>query len=389
MKKYLLIISILISSALYSQTGITTSATIISDGTTRNYSIYVPAMYNGSVPVPLVFNIHGYAGSDTQQEQYADFRQIADTANFIMVLPLALGVIPSWDVFGTIASGAADKNFLMSLLDTIKAHYNINSARVYSTGYSEGGFMSQDLACLYSQHFAAVASVCGGMVQAHYAACNPQHPTPFMEIHGTLDNIISYYGTGGVQTCLPTDTVVKYWVNFDACNTPGTLYNLPDINITDGSTVEHYVYTSSNINGTVELYKVINGGHQWPSEVITGGLTGTGFRNMDFSASKEIWRFFSQHVLITGIENYEAKNNSFFIYPNPSNGVFTIQMDNGNLSSDNYQLSIYNALGEIILKEKLLNNSKNIDLRDVPEGIYFYQATYKSEIIKSGKLIIQ
>ncbi len=387
MKKYLFILTTITCSYSfsYSQTGVSTSTSIISGGISRFYTLYVPAMYDGTTPVPLVFNIHGYSGSDTQQEQYGDFRQIADTANFIIVHPKALGIIPSWDVFGSVASGAADKLFLMSLLDSIKAHYNINSARVYSTGYSEGGFMSQDLACLYSTYFAAVASVCGGMVQSHYTACDPQHPTPFMEIHGTLDGIISYTGTGGVQTCLPTDTIVKYWVNFDACNTPATLTNLPNINLTDNCTVEHYVYTSGNVDGTVELYKVIGGGHHWPSEVITGGLTGTGFRNMDFSASKEIWRFFNQHVLSTGIEQKESQKNSFLIYPNPSNGIFTFELKN----NQNADITVFNVLGEIIFRKKNLTNSTIINLGQVHSGVYFYRAETMKGIIQSGKVIVR
>jgi polyhydroxybutyrate depolymerase len=387
MKIYLSTAFILFTLIALAQTptGISTSSTIISGGVSRAYTIYVPAMYSANTAVPLVFNIHGFSGNDVQQEQYGDFRMIADTANFIVVQPKALGTIPSWEVFGDSTSGAADKTFLMNLLDSIESAYNIDPTRVYSTGYSEGGFMSQDLACQFSTHFAAIASVCGGMVQSHYNMCNPKHPTPFMEIHGTTDPIITYIGIGGAQTCLPTDSVVKYWVNFNNCNSPATLTNLPDINITDLCTVEHYVYTSGNLDGTVELYKVINGGHQWPSELLTGGLIGVGNRNMDFNASAEIWRFFSQHRLVTGIENYEIKNNDFVIYPNPSNGKFKINVN----SNQNISIMIYNALGAMVLKESISSSRTDVNLENQPSGIYFYQATEKNNVIKSGKLIIE
>ena len=387
MKIHLLLTALLFALVVRAQTptGISTTSTIISGGISRTYTIYVPAVYSGTIAVPLVFNIHGFSGNDTQQEQYGDFRAIADTANFIVVHPKALGTVPSWEVFGDSTSGAADKIFLMNLLDSLEATYNIDPTRVYSTGYSEGGFMSQDLACQFSTHFAAVASVCGGMVQSHFNSCNPKHPTPFMEIHGTTDPIITYIGIGGAQTCLPTDTVIKYWVNFNNCNTPATLTNLPDINILDLCTVEHYVYTSANPEGTVELYKIINGGHQWPSEVLTGGLIGVGNRNMDFNASTEIWRFFSQHRLVTGVENYEIKNDDFVIYPNPSNGKFKIERKNNKTIS----IMIYNALGALILKENISSFSSDVNLENRPSGIYFYQAIEKNNVIKSGKLIVQ
>ena len=387
MKITLLGIALLLTLAIHAQTptGISTSTSIISGGVSRIYTIYIPAMYNGSIAVPLVFNIHGFSGSDIQQEQFGDFRMIADTANFIVVHPKALGTVTSWGVFGDSASGAADKTFLMNLLDSIEAQYNIDPSRVYSTGYSQGGFMSQDLACQFSNYFAAIASVSGGMVQSHYNVCNPQHPTPFMEIHGTADPVITYSGIGGGQPCVPTDSTVNYWVNFNGCFTPAVQTNLPDINTLDLCTVEHYVYTSNNLDGTVELYKVINGGHNWPSDVITGGLLGAGNRNMDFNASKEIWRFFNQHRLSTGLGNVEPQKSSFKVYPNPSRGSFTVTSQN----SQNLSITIYNVVGKVISKEMISNLSTLINLEDEPAGIYFYQILKRSGSIECGKLIIE
>ena len=60
---------------------------IMHDGLQRDYKIYVPAIYQPGTPVPVVFNFHGYTSDNFQQSLYADFRSIADTANFIIVLP--------------------------------------------------------------------------------------------------------------------------------------------------------------------------------------------------------------------------------------------------------------------------------------------------------------
>ena len=56
-------------------------------GTARNYSLYVPASYSSNQSVPLLLNLHGYTSNGSQQAIYGDFRQIADTANFIVVHP--------------------------------------------------------------------------------------------------------------------------------------------------------------------------------------------------------------------------------------------------------------------------------------------------------------
>ncbi|MBK6993805.1 MAG: hypothetical protein IPH31_02355 [Lewinellaceae bacterium] len=65
----------------------TISGTIQSGGLTREYMLYIPAAYTGNTAVPLVFNLHGYTSNNEAQAFYGDFRPIADTANFLIVLP--------------------------------------------------------------------------------------------------------------------------------------------------------------------------------------------------------------------------------------------------------------------------------------------------------------
>ena len=63
--------------------------TLIWDGNTREYSIYIPAGYDGSVGFPLLFNFHGGGDNVTSYMKSVDMRPIADTANFILVFPQA------------------------------------------------------------------------------------------------------------------------------------------------------------------------------------------------------------------------------------------------------------------------------------------------------------
>lgn len=67
----------------------------------------------------------------------------------------------------------------------------------------------------------------------------------------------------------------------------------------------------------------------------------------------------------------EIKTNaSISVYPNPGTGKFKIQIDNGQLSMDNYQLSIYNILGEKIYQSEIQNQKSEIDISQQPNGIY-------------------
>jgi hypothetical protein len=74
----------------------------------------------------------------------------------------------------------------------------------------------------------------------------------------------------------------------------------PDIDPTDGSTVNSDKYTEVGSCTQVWLYTVDGGGHDWP------GAWG----NMDISASREAWLFFEQLcVTPVGIEEYNPSND--------------------------------------------------------------------------------
>lgn len=378
MKKYLLLIFCFVCATVKSQT--TINGTITSGGIIRTYILYVPAMYNAANPTPLVFNFHGYGSNSQQQMYYGDFRGIADTANFIIVHPqgLSSGGNTGWNNFGTVASASIDLNFVSDLIDTLSAQYNINSTRIYSTGMSNGGFMSYDLACFLSSRFAAIASVTGSMMPSHVSACNPSHPLPVMQIHGTTDPTVSYNGASIGSTHI--DSLVKFWVNFNNCNSTPVFTPVPNISTTDNCTAEHYVYNGGNAGSTVEFFKIINGGHSWPGSVYPVSSN----TNKDFNASKEIWRFFCRYNSATGINKME-KINDVLVYPNPSNGMFNVEVED----FINTSIVIFNSLGEKITEEKLNSNSTSINISSCSKGIYFYQLKNANGIVKSGRVVVE
>jgi len=94
---------------------------------------------------------------------------------------------------------------------------------------------------------------------------------------------------------------------------------------------------------------------------------------------------------IVGIANNVA-NSGISIFPNPSSGAFTIEMDNGQLSIDNYQLSIYDLLGELVFSSEPLpiaigTTNYELDLRSKAKGIYFITVTTDDKTV-TQKLII-
>jgi uncharacterized repeat protein (TIGR03803 family) len=84
----------------------------------------------------------------------------------------------------------------------------------------------------------------------------------------------------------------------------------------------------------------------------------------------------------TGISQLD-NNNDFLVFPNPSSGKFTVQMNNGNTSTVNHQpltIEVYNVMGEKVFettnsdKQSVISHQPlNIDISFQPRGIYFLQ----------------
>ncbi len=93
-------------------------------------------------------------------------------------------------------------------------------------------------------------------------------------------------------------------------------------------------------------------------------------------------------VNITFVQNLSVENNinSFKIYPNPSNGTFTIQ--NLQASARPCSVSIANITGKTIKQFSINSEHFTIDISNQPKGIYFI--TIKIETgIYTEKIIIQ
>jgi polyhydroxybutyrate depolymerase len=351
---------------LHFQTGIaqqTVYDTITHNSVQRSYILYIPASYTPGTNVPLVFNFHGYTSDATSQMWYGDFRGIADTANFIIAHPMGTldgSGITHFNV-GWGGSSADDVGFTGAMIDSISASYSIDSDRVYSTGMSNGGFMSLTLACDLSSRFAAVASVTGSLAPFIMANCGASHPTPVLQIHGTTDGTVPYAGGAGWSESI--DNLMAYWVNYNNCSATSILTNIPDSAPTDGSTVEHFLWEGGDNCVDVEHYKITGGGHTWAGSAF--GSTGT---NYDIDASEKVWQFFSRYDINGKIDCTVSVNEidnelSLNVFPNPSNSL--LQVDS---KFQNEAYEIWTLEGKKVAIGKL--TSSQLDIALLTQGTY-------------------
>lgn len=328
----------------------------------RTFQFYVPATYVPGQPVPLIIDLHGTGSSGANQAQRTDYMSIADTANFIIAYPDGtrepITQLRFWNYGPPLSSNVDDVGFLEALIDTVSAYYSINQNRIYCSGMSNGSFMAYYMAC-QSTRFAAIGGVTGSMSTAMYSSCNPSYPIPRIHVHGTDDNINPYNGNSSMQGI---EDVTRFWVDQNSCDTTPTVFQVPNVDPADSCTAERFLY-SNGVNGqTVELFRVNNGGHTWPGHYV---FTFNGNTCMDFDATAELWRFFSQYEIAPSgtIENRSGIHLS--VLPNPSDGLFQLRAENRVITT----VIILDMQGRVV--ETLSgDNVQYMDLRHLQAGNY-------------------
>lgn len=337
-------------------TGQTTIAdNIIHMGQVRDYRIYVPSGYeNTSVPLPLIFNFHGFTSTAAQQEQSSQMNIIAEKENFLVCYPNGIG--RAWNVGWSFGSQADDVDFISSLIDSLASLYNIDTNKVYACGMSNGGFMSFRLACELSDKVAAVASVTGSMVPLALESCFPQNPVPVLQIHGTQDFVVNYNGS---NIAAPVMDVVQFWSNHNDCPENPVLSTVPDIQENDNTTTDILTYAPCRQNSEVIHYRVNNGGHTWPR--LNATFPGT---SRDFEASQVIWDFFKKHQLQKSSSSRLYSETDKLLYPNPFSDYIFLTTDSET------EIVIYDIQGRLILKNHYSPGDYTVSTADLRSGLY-------------------
>jgi polyhydroxybutyrate depolymerase len=279
-----------------------TSGVLVSSGVEREYLLHVPKSYDPARPTPLVISMHGGTMWPAAQMETSRWNAVADAHGFIVVYPAGSGRGRGrvWQM-GSDADGQAEVRFISDLIDALEARYNIDPRRVYADGLSNGGGMAFVLSCTLSHRIAAVGLV-GSAQLLPWEWCTDERPVPMVNFHGTADRLTPYHG--GTSPVVPDPlpdipTWTANWARRNRCAANGTESRVaPD--------VTRLVYTDCADDASVVLYTVEGGGHTWPG----GGPLPEWFAGRTshgIDASREAWRFFSQHRLRESTTSVSAR----------------------------------------------------------------------------------
>ncbi len=274
------------------------------DGLPRTYNLYVPTSYTPETPMPLVVVLHGRPDTGVGIATITDMNIVAEQEGFIAVYPH--GINQEWNYVKDIPlfndTGIDDFAFLRSLMADLSKDFAIDPTRRYVTGFSNGGFMVNRLACEMTDEFAAFASVGGAAFTGMENVCAPHISVNMLLMHGTDDISIPWGGltdfTRGNQlyAAFPVENTFGFWAVHNGCSQTTDVEDLPVLGNSPNTNVKVVRVPDCESGKELILYAIIGGGHNWPgvpgriSEQIAGRV------NMDIHASEVIWEFFSRHV---------------------------------------------------------------------------------------------
>ena len=196
--------------------------------------------------------------------QQTQWPLVADTANFVVVYPVGIAgsawgtsYETGWDV-----EGMTDVNFMLDIINDVKANYHIDDTQVCISGFSLGGAFVYHCINKAADKFAVAAPISG------YILLNPSYscsrPVPIVHVHGTADGTMPYSGV--------KDYLRKWAQKYNCYPTPEE---------TQGNGYTKLRYKDGDLNSEVVLYSVTGRGHV-PSD-------------KNFPTSYAIWNFFMKY----------------------------------------------------------------------------------------------
>lgn len=270
-------------------------------GLNRAYLVHVPRGYVPTKPTPVVFAFHGGGGNmNMQADTNYNIVGKSDSAGYIAVFPngysrLPSGYLATWNA-GNCCAGARDRNvddvgFVRAIVKQLLTLVNVDSARIFATGMSNGGMLSHRLACEMADTFRAIASVAG---TDGTLSCTPARPVSVLHIHAQNDTHVLFNGGAGKDAFGDTSKVADFvsvpetmarWRQRNRCSAPPKrVLEVP------GAYCEASTQCAEGVQ--VQLCVTETGGHSWPgADKVRSGKEPA---SKALSANDVMWDFFQQ-----------------------------------------------------------------------------------------------
>jgi len=170
----------------------------------------------------VVLDLHGAGGDGAQQQGMSGFSSLADKEKFLAVFPD--GIDGYWNVDDKCCGTAGqekidDVGFLRAIITKLSEETCVDGARIYVSGFSNGGGLAHRMGCEAADVIAAVAPTATDL---RTQPCTPSRPISMLEVKGMADSLEPYAGglvgpAGGQYVAVGAKASLELWADIDEC----------------------------------------------------------------------------------------------------------------------------------------------------------------------------
>ena len=248
MRKIVITLSLILLTALQASAYKKQSIDINVNGKQRNMVVFTPTKLPAKSPLFIV--THGMNQDPEYQYGSDKMYEMIDTAKFVITYLRSDG--STWDTGGT-----KDQNFVIKAIDEMASRFDIDTDRVYWSGFSMGSMLIHHCIANMQNKIAAFAPT-SGIQFSESPWNNCKKPVNLLEVIAYDDNVFGYqqYGIHAyIENYAKHDKHTKY--------SKTTSYKPISSSWFSGDLEK---WTGGPNGGEVWLYSYNNGGH-WPMDL--------------------------------------------------------------------------------------------------------------------------
>jgi polyhydroxybutyrate depolymerase len=193
------------------------------NGITYKYYLVVPKSYKPNIPTPVVVVWHALSSDPDEARSVINLDENGEKNGVINVFPESADKL--WDVgsccrdqatmFDAVNAARDELVFAKELVADVESKVCVDRKRIYTHGFSNGGMMSQMLACKAADIFAAAAPTASTLTIPQ-DECKPTRPISIFMINGTADALVGYDATAFAEGITVPETF-KMWSTLNKC----------------------------------------------------------------------------------------------------------------------------------------------------------------------------
>jgi polyhydroxybutyrate depolymerase len=267
----------------------------------RTFLVHKPEGIASGQRVPVLIAFHGGSGTAQGMPRVSRLNSLADKNKIITVYPQ--GIDKRWNDGRSIADRTKydDVGFVEVLIDKLLTDPNIDPARIYLTGISNGGFMCERLVLEIPDKIAGAVIVVAGITKELESMEHAHKCVPMLFALGTNDPLVPFAGggigifqkKGKVESASET---AQFWAAHNHCEGKGEISELPVRDAKDPTRVKKTIYRPQAGGQEVISLEIAGGGHTWPSgpQYLPEAIVGKVCHQI---SNDDLWQFLSSHHL--------------------------------------------------------------------------------------------